>query len=82
MDSRQTLGSRESFAELLRTIHEADEKAHLLIDDNGITRVEGYIETLSTNSTAPFIELENGLTIPLHQIIAVNGVFRPDYSEC
>ena len=82
MDSRQTLNTNETFAALLRKILEADEKAHLLVDDNGITRMEGFIKTVSTNTNAPFMILENGTTIPLHTIIAVNGVFRPDYSEC
>ena len=82
MDSRQTLRVHETFAELLHRIFEAGDKAHLLIDDNGITRLEGFIDALTINNPSPFMVLENGTTVPLQTIVAVNGIFRPEYGEC
>lgn len=82
MDTRHTLKKNEAFLQVLEDAQQAGSKVNLLLDDAGITRAEGIIISLDTNTPAPFIELNNGLKIALKSIVAVNGVFLPEYSEC
>ena len=82
MDSRLTLGVNDTFLESLYTAYRLSEKIHLLIDDNGITRAEGIVKKISVDIPTPFIELENNIKINLESIVALNGVFRPEYGEC
>ena len=39
-----------------------------------ITGITGVLE--------PVLILQDGLEIPLYSVIAVNGIFVPEYSEC
>lgn len=81
MDSRITLNTTETFLEILQTAFQAKQKVNLLIDDCGVTRKEGLITVI--HGTSPiFIELSDGCKIDLATIIAVNGIFRPEYGEC
>ena len=81
MDSRITLNTTETFLEMLQTAFQEKQKVNLLIDDNGVTRKEGLISAIYGTSPA-FIELGDGSKIDLATIIAVNGIFRPEYGEC
>ena len=82
MDCRVTLNSNDSFADMLQKAFQAGEKVHLLFDDKGMTRAEGLIKRIELNNTAPYIAIENGLQIAVKDIIAVNGIFLPEYGEC
>ena len=82
MDCRITLNAGETFLELLTTSYKSGEKVSLLIDDGGMTRMEGIIKTINDGTSTPIIELAGGEVITLDKIIAVNGVFRPEYGEC
>ena len=82
MDCRITLNAGETFLELLTTSYKSGEKVSLLIDDGGMTRMEGIINTINDGTSTPIIELAGGEVITLDKIIAVNGVFRPEYGEC
>lgn len=82
MDCRHTLTTTETFLDMLKALHQSGQKAHLLIDDNGISRCEGFIKKMDSSNGTPFIELDNNTLITLDKIIAVNGVFRPEYGEC
>jgi hypothetical protein len=53
-----------------------------LFDEEGMTRAEGLIKSIQTVNTTPFVEMENGLRIAIKDIIAVNGIFLPEYGEC
>lgn len=81
MDCRATLDAGETFLELLNASYKHGEKVHLLIDEQGISRLEGIIKII-TNATIPIIEFEGGQVISLDKIVAVNGIFRPEYGEC
>ena len=81
MDFRITLNTTETFLEMLQTAFQEKQKVNLLIDDNGVTRKEGLISAIHGTSPA-FIELGDGSKIDLATIIAVNGIFRPEYGEC
>lgn len=82
MDVRKTLSENEIFLELLQGLFHSRRKVSLLVDNHGITRAEGFITAIQPLAAPPFIELDNALTIPVNTIIAVNGTFLPDYSEC
>lgn len=82
MDTRKTLSENETFLKLIQDIFNARGKVSLLVDDNGITRAEGFINEIHTDEEPPYIELDNALKIAVKTIIAVNGTFLPDYSEC
>ena len=81
MDSRLTLHTDETFLHLLNTSFQSGEKVNLLIDDGGISRMEGYIKAVNSTDQDSFIELDD-TTIELKKIVAVNGIFRPEYGEC
>jgi hypothetical protein len=57
-------------------------KVNLLFDDGGISRAEGFVKTIHTDIPDPYIELENEIKINVKTIIAVNGIFLPEYGEC
>ena len=82
MDSRQTIDRESGFIELLKQLYHDGETASLLVDDNGLTRMEGLLTRVQTAETGAWIELDHSSTIPVKLIVAVNGTFHPDYSEC
>ena len=82
MDVRKTLNEQETFLQLLQDLFQAHGKASLLVDDNGITRAEGFINAIHADAAPPYIELDNAQKVSIKAIVAVNGTFLPDYSEC
>lgn len=83
MDCRLTLNVNETFFELLRSCYHSKAKVYLLVDDGGITRVEGFIVKIDEdNVPSEYIEMDNGIKIPVKKIIAVNGIFLPEFGEC
>lgn len=82
MDCRQTLRENETFLKILQASHQEKQKLNLIIDENGMSRREGFIKLINTNTALPFIELEDGTKIEMRSIIAVNGIFLPEYGEC
>ncbi|MBO9684843.1 MAG: hypothetical protein J7502_19595 [Flavisolibacter sp.] len=83
MNCRVTLNENETFLELLKAFYHSKEKVHLLMDSNGIAREEGFIMNVNDSSpSSESIKMDNGLEIPVKNIIAVNGVFLPEFGEC
>ena len=82
MDCRLTLGREDSFMKMLEDLFRSGEMVYLLYDKNGMTRAEGFIKTIHADSPTPFVEMENGLIIILKDIVALNGIFLPEYGEC
>ena len=82
MDCRVTLSNNDSFLSMLQHAYKSGEKVNVLFDENGMTRAEGLIKMIQTDHSNPFIEIENGLKIQVKDIIAVNGIFLPEYGEC
>jgi hypothetical protein len=83
MDCRVTLNVNETFFDLLKTFYHSKERVYLLVDDDGITRVEGFIRKMDENSVPPdYIEMDNGIKIPVKNIVAINGIFLPEFGEC
>jgi len=82
MDKRSTLIKGESFLELLKQLQKDKLKTAMLLDCNGLIRAEGIISHIVQDDKQPYLQLQSGLKIALVTVVAVNGVFSPDYSEC
>lgn len=82
MDCRSTLGPGDNFTTILRDCADNAKKTALLIDENGLTRAEGFIQLIELDTADPYIELDNGKRISCSRIVAVNGIFLDDYSQC
>ena len=82
MDCRLTLSKGDSFLKMLEDSYQSGEKVYLLFDNNGMTRAEGLIKAIHTDNSTPFVEMENDLRIALKDILALNGIFLPEYGEC
>lgn len=79
-DVRQTISPGGSFHGLLVTLYRNGGEVHLLYDENGITRANGKIRSMDADQL--FLEMEDGTRIMIASIVAVNGLFASDYSEC
>lgn len=82
MDCRITLAINETFIDLLSQAYAMGEKVAMIIDDNGLERMEGFIATFNRTDPSPFIVLDNGCKVHLDKIAAVNGVFLAPYTGC
>jgi len=56
----------------------------LLADQEGLFRTSGNIAAPinETSLEDALLKLDNGSALKLNQIVAVNGIFHSDYSEC
>lgn len=84
MDQRQIFDDGNELFSLVTAIYNERIMASLIIDKDGLVRVEGIVTSIikdagSENAT---IIINEGIEIPLREIIAVNGLFRSDYIEC
>jgi hypothetical protein len=84
MDQRDTFQNLSQLHSIVSGLFTEKQKASLLIDSNGLTRVEGEITFIEQQGdpAKTVITIDNVDQINLSQIIAVNGLFRSDYSEC
>lgn len=82
MDIRQTLVVHTTFEQMLNELKENGRPAALLFDEGGLTRHEGTVTQLRDEAGIMNVHLSDGKIIPLKAIVAVNGVFLSDYSEC
>lgn len=82
MDIRQTLVVHSTFEQMLNELKENGRPAALLFDEQGLTRHEGTVTQLREEAGIMNVHLSDGKIIPLKAIVAVNGVFLSDYSEC
>ncbi|HRG51742.1 MAG TPA: hypothetical protein PLL00_02825 [Bacteroidia bacterium] len=82
MDNRTTLKTGQTFLDLLLQLQKVNTKAAMLLDCNGLVRAEGIISEVVMNDSVPYLKLQSGLKINLSTIVAVNGIFLSDYSEC
>lgn len=84
MDQRQTFGDAHELFSFIEAISKDAAKVSLLIDDHGVERLEGIITAITQNDdmNKTFITVDSNREVSLSNIIAVNGLFRSDYSEC
>lgn len=84
MDTRQTFETLNELASIIFQFHERKEKISLLLDRDGLTRMQGIISSIDHDDdvSRTTVKLDDGNVILLKEVIAVNGIFRSDYSEC
>ncbi|TCJ12105.1 hypothetical protein EPD60_16255 [Flaviaesturariibacter flavus] len=85
MDHRLTFASLDELKNIVSGIQQSKTKASLLLDRAGLTRMEGTITDVEEDKTAPdrtAFRITGGERIALNEVIAINGIFRSDYSEC
>jgi hypothetical protein len=77
-DARETIPVKGNFYSILEKLYRNRETASLLYDENGINRANGRITELNEKS----LLLDSGIRINLSGVVAVNGIFASDYTEC
>lgn len=82
MDCRITLSKQETFVPLLQELQQQNRKAAMLLDINGLERLEGLIAKIDLEAGEPYVLLEDGSKAALADIVAINGTFAPDYAGC
>lgn len=82
MDLRKTLSVNETFIEMLIDCKNRGAKAEMILDINGLERAEGVIQEIYTDDPNPHLELQDGRKIVEKTIVALNGIFRPEYAGC
>lgn len=82
MANHITLKTGQSFYDLLLQLQKDKTKAAMLLDCNGLVRAEGIISEARITDTQPYLKLQSRLKIVISTIVAVNGIFLSDYSEC
>jgi hypothetical protein len=82
MDLRTTLSVNGSFIEMLMDFKKRGTKAEMILDINGLERAEGVIKQIYPDDPNPYLVLQDGRTIVEKTIVALNGIFRTEYSEC
>jgi hypothetical protein len=82
MDNRITWKQEESFIPILQKLLVNSGNANMLLDSEGMMRVEGIVEKIVLTANPAYIQLSNGIKIVIRTIVAINGVFLSDYSEC
>lgn len=82
MDQRTVFQNFTELQELLTGLQ--GQRASFILDHEGLTRLDGTITSLKPAADAQSSEfvLDGGPSFRLGQVIAVNGLFRWDYSEC
>ncbi|MCF3107911.1 hypothetical protein LL912_03885 [Niabella sp. CC-SYL272] len=76
MDYKCTLDTADSFLELLKSHFEHQQKVSLLSDIGGWERAEGMVREIVQKEDASYLVLDNGTTLDISKVIAVNGVFK------
>jgi hypothetical protein len=82
MDQRTTFATFSELFALLSSLQGV--KASFILDHEGLTRLDGVVTSLAPADDprkSTFV-LDGGPSFSLEQVIAVNGTFRWDYSEC
>lgn len=87
MDQRQTFENLDELKIILSSLHASQVVVSLLLDREGLTRMEGIITTIddrnnSLAATTFTITSSNEDVISFREVIAVNGIFRSEYTEC
>ena len=84
MDQRQTFKDSDQLFSFISRIFQQQQHASLLIDKDGLERVEGIITAIEphNNVDETSIIINDTTSVFIKEIIGINGLFRSDYSEC
>jgi hypothetical protein len=80
MDKRETFDSLQKLKNILAALQQQQQHVSLLLDNEGLSRMEGIITSMDERTD--IITVNSTDTILVNHIVAVNGQFRSDYSEC
>ncbi len=68
---------------LLTALHDEQREAALLVEHNGLTRVNGTIVSIEDGAAGDtIIKLNDHEPVLMKEVVAVNGTFSSDYTEC
>ena len=67
---------------IIQSCLEEQSKASLILDINGLEKVQGLVTALEEENDKVIIHLDHDFTFSLDQVIAINGYFDPLYSMC
>lgn len=67
---------------IIQSCLEEQSKASLILDINGLEKVQGLITAIEEENDKVIIHLDHDFTFSLDQVIAINGYFDPLYSMC
>lgn len=67
---------------LLNDLQVQGKPAAMFVEDHGLGNEQGMISAIRTTDGGIIIELDGNRQIALHQIMAVNGIFRTGFSTC
>jgi hypothetical protein len=84
MDQRATFESLSELLSIVSDLFVQKQHASFLVDINGLTRMEGKVSFINQQKdvSKTTITIDDISEVRIDQIIAVNGLFRSDYSEC
>ncbi|MCL6524763.1 MAG: hypothetical protein K6T34_08870 [Thermoflavifilum sp.] len=78
MDIRVTVSHPEAFLPILQECLANRQPASIIYEQQGLQRAEGCIQSIDQGR----VWLEDGQSIALEQLVAVNGVFIDSYAQC
>jgi hypothetical protein len=82
MDCRLTIDKKTGFLKMLQEAFESRKPVNMLLDDDGLTRANGTITSLNTKNNTTIITLNDQTDISMDKLVAINGIFSDDFSEC
>ena len=84
MDTRTTFNTSEELLSIVVSIYQQKQRVALLIDRNGLTRIQGEIISIDRKEDIgkSVIHIGEYDPVELKDIIGINGLFHADYSEC
>ena len=84
MDQRVTFANSDELFSFVSELFQQGKHASMLIDREGLTRAEGKITAITpnTNVDETLVTVNDIDSFAIKEIMAVNGTFRSEYSEC
>ena len=82
MDCRVTIDKKTGFLKMLQEAFDSGKPVNMLLDDEGLSRANGTITSINTKDNTSIITLNGHTDISMDKLVAVNGIFSDDFSEC
>ena len=84
MDCRGETVRAEMFYNILSAYMTNKEKVDLIVDREGTERIHGVVKDIQTDEKIlrSRVTMNDETGFVINQVIAVNGIFRDDFSEC
>jgi hypothetical protein len=84
MEHQFTFNTQAQLNTIINKCYSGQENLNLIVDNGGLVRKQGLITAIIHLSVDAenYILLNYEEKVYIDQIVAVNGIFREDYSEC